>query len=384
MRTLFFVVNQDLADGSAHALYCLRHCWWLAATNDQVLVRLVYPGNTSNRNVLDPLGLKPLPNLRLHALPCIRKLRGRRGITVNALYYWAVVFFLRSKKRPGDILASASFPKFFHFLCRRKRLLHGLRTVYEVHQLACMEHGPQAKASQMEREVLACSEIILSTTKVLHEQLELLFPDKITDVLGLACGFDPEAVPGPDTSTGRPFTLAYIGSLYEEQGVRWLVQSWPGIKKMIGFPLKLVIIGGPDGEVEHLRNLAGREDQTLCLRGFVPPGKLAGHLQSVDALVIPALPVGRMPYVAITKAYDYLGLNRPIVAADLPSIREILRPGLEAMLFSPGDHAGLAESIRAIHADASLVVALLANCRERCRVYSWEARAKRCWEVIGA
>ena len=44
-----------------------------------------------------------------------------------------------------------------------------------------------------------------------------------------------------------------------------------------------------------------------------------------------------MPYVAITKAYDYLAMGRPIIAANLPSIRDVLRHGREALLFAPGE-----------------------------------------------
>lgn len=382
MRILFFVVNQDLADGSAHALYCLRHCWWLAATNDQLSVRLLYPRNRPAVDVLALAGLKALPNLDVHALPCIRKTRGGRGLTVNAFYYWAAFLFLQKRIHPGDILASASFPKLFRFLCRRKVLARSLRTVYEVHQLALMEHGPKSRQARTEHAALASAEVIITTTTVLHEQVRTHFPDKITAALGLGCGFNPQAVPEIETDAGRPFTLAYIGSLYEEQGAGWLIQSWPKIKELVGFPTKLLIMGGPNLEVERLRSLVNREDLAVELCGPVPPAMLPGRLQSVDALVIPALAAGRMPYVAITKAYDYLGLNRPVIAADLPSIREVLRPDREALLFTPGDIADLAENIRKIHGDAALKASLIANCRDHCRNFSWEARSRRWLEVV--
>lgn len=380
---LFFVVNQDIADGSAHALYCVRHCWWLAATNDQCMVHLLFPGRLNSQDALTMFCLQPLPNLRLNGLPCLRRPRGRRGITVNAVYYWAAAIYLYRFRQPGDILVSASFPKLFRFLASRKKMSAGMRIVYEVHQLACLEHGAGAKSARMEQEALDRAEVIVSMTQALHEQTEMSFPTKIAFPLGLGCGFDPEAFPQRIKSPEECFTLAYIGSLYTEQGVSWLLESWPEIQKLLDFPVRLMVLGGPPPEVERLRRILAHRDSTVDLLGPVPPGRLADVLQGVDALVIPALNMGRMPYVAITKAHDYLGLNRPILAANLPSVQEVLRQGREALLFAPGDQAGLAESLQLLHDDADLVSRLVANCRIRCGQYSWEARARRWWEVVG-
>ncbi|HDQ41261.1 MAG TPA: glycosyltransferase [Desulfonatronum sp.] len=382
MRNLFFVVNQDLGDGSAHALYCLRHCWWLAKTNSQAMVHLIHSGRLAEREALGAAGLVSAANLRVRSLPSIRKPRDGRGVTINAVFFWAMVLDLRKQQHPGDILACASFPKLFQFLCRRKGLLRDMRTVYEVHQLAALEHGPQARQTAVEREVLECADVVVTTTNALLDQVRASFPGKPTAALGLACGFDPRAAPERSGTSGEPFTLAYVGSLYEEQGVRWLLASWPEIVATAGRPLKLVVIGGPASACERLRVEYGASDNTMELRGPIPPGRLPEQLRRVDALVIPALKMGRMPYVAITKAYDYLGLNRSIVAADLPSIREVLRPGQEALLFAPGDCRDLAACIRTLVDDADLVFALTSRARERCATLSWTQRAKRWWEAV--
>lgn len=381
MNNLFFIVNQDVGDGSAHALYCLRHCWWLAQTNSRAMVYLVHSGRSSARTSLAAAGLALIPNLQVRALPSIRKPRGGRGVTINAVYFWSVVFFLRNHRRPGDILVCAGFLKLFRFLCRRQGLLPGMRTVYEAHQLAFLESGAASRQALVERKALARADLVLTTTNALRDQVHALFPDKPSAALGLACGFNPAAVPERRTTSGEPFTLAYAGSLYEEQGVRWLLASWPRIVAAASRPLKLVVIGGPVSACERLRAEFGATT-AIQLRGPVPPRRLPEVLQSVDALVIPALAKGRMPYVAITKAYDYLGLNRPILAADLPSIRDVLRPGQEALLFTPGDHRDLAGCIQTLQDDVGLASALTSRARGRCADFSWAERAKQWWEVV--
>ncbi|HDQ41893.1 MAG TPA: glycosyltransferase [Desulfonatronum sp.] len=381
MNNLFFIVNQDVGDGSAHALYCLRHCWWLARTNSHIMVHLVHSGRLSKVDPLAAAGLDPVPNLRVRALPSIRKPRGGRGVTINAVYFWSVVFFLRKQRRFGDILACASFLKLFRFLCRRHNLLPGVRTVYEVHQLAFLEYGAAARQTAEESEALACADVVVTTTSALRDQVCALHPDKPTAALGLACGFDPAAATERREASGEPFTLAYVGSLYEEQGVRWLLASWPQIVAAVDHPLKLVVMGGPASVSARLRAEFGTF-AAVELHGPVPPGQLPEALRSVDALVIPALAKGRMPYVAITKAYDYLGLNRPILAADLPSIRDVLRPGQEALLFAPGDHRDLAACIQTLADDIDLASTLTSQARRRCADFSWAERAKRWWEVV--
>ncbi len=397
MNTLFFVINQDPFDGSAHGLYCLRTCQGLAETAPDKAVYLVYPGPLvaatlrglrHDQGIVDGLkrvGLSSPPNLRLHPLSALRRARGKRGVTVNAVYYWACHLFLRRRMRPGDILASASFAGLMRFLFRRSHgleLERSVRRIYEVHQLAHLERGPESKEARVEQAVFEEADVLLTTTEVLRGQLQKLAPGKPVVNLGLACGFDPHDVPPPEPGASRPFTLAYIGSLYPEQGVQWLAGVWREVVDRVHAPLRLKIAGGNPREVEALRGLTAGSEETVQVHGPVAPGELPRFLRDVDALIIPALNRGRMPYVAITKAYDYLGLNRPILAANLPSIAEVLRPEREALLFAPEDTAEMADALARIMRDADLVRTMTAHCRARRGEFTWENRSTAWWRAV--
>ena len=401
MNTLFFIINQDPFDGSAHGLYCLRNCRGLAEAAPEKMVRLVYPGALSTLFAfsgrrdgetgeagLHRMGLSALSNLRLHPLPALRRVRGRSGVTVNAVFFRAANLFLRRTMVPGDMLASASFPRLMHFLYGRLDRI-GPR-VYEVHQLAVLERGAEAEETRIEKEVLSQADVLLTTTRELRDRLQNSFPGKVVRNLGLACGFEPGLVPdrivecdGGPRNTPRSFTLAYIGSLYPEQGVFWLVQVWEEIARRIGVPIRLEIAGGGPREVVRLRELAGERTESVRVHGPVVPENLPALLQGVDALIIPALNRGRMPYVAITKAFDYLGLNRPILAANLPSIAEVLRPEREAVLFAPEDADQLADAVSRISSNADLTRSLTANCRTRQADFTWKNRSTAWWRTLG-
>jgi hypothetical protein len=130
MPRLFFIVNQDLLDGSAHALYCFRHCWWLAKADSTQAVELIYPGSRSAGEILAHFGFEALPNFALRPLPAVRKAKGKRGATINLIYYWALYAYLQQRVQEGDWLISASFAKLFRFLLNRSGVRGRARLIY--------------------------------------------------------------------------------------------------------------------------------------------------------------------------------------------------------------------------------------------------------------
>ena len=54
------------------------------------------------------------------------------------------------------------------------------------------------------------------------------------------------------------------------------------------------------------------------------------------------------------KAYHALACGAPLITADTPAARELLRDGENALLVPPGDPAALAEAMRRLAADPEL------------------------------
>jgi glycosyltransferase involved in cell wall biosynthesis len=77
------------------------------------------------------------------------------------------------------------------------------------------------------------------------------------------------------------------------------------------------------------------------------------------------------------KAYHALACGTPLITADTPAARELLRDGESALLVPPGDPAALAEAMRRIAADRELARTLSRGGRA---VY--EAQASE--EVLGS
>jgi len=70
----------------------------------------------------------------------------------------------------------------------------------------------------------------------------------------------------------------------------------------------------------------------------------------------------------------------PIIATDLPSLREILTDGEQARLVAADDPLALARGIEAVLADRALAARLVRGAAQRVIDYSWAVRARRILE----
>jgi glycosyltransferase involved in cell wall biosynthesis len=72
-----------------------------------------------------------------------------------------------------------------------------------------------------------------------------------------------------------------------------------------------------------------------------------------------------------------MAAGRPIVASDLPALREILRDGENALLVEPGNPQALTAAIRRVKEDAALGRRLAAHAAADVRQFTWARRAER-------
>ncbi len=375
---VFFVINQHVFDGSAHALYCYRNCWWLAKTGAGSSVELVVPGHLGlardiSAACADHFALPVLANLRVTALPALRKAKHGPGITFNLLYQAMAWRHMRKNAQAGDVLLTASFLKLFAFLARKKSIKSRLKCVYEVHQLEELDRHRDHPKSVWEHRMLALADLLVTTTDSLKGLLQKNHPALPVTNIGLACAVPQvEIAPAP---AGETFVLGYVGSLYQGQGIDWLIEHWQSISGRLPGPAHLKIAGGTPAEIERLRApFKAGECSQISFVGQVRQSDLGHFLAGVDALVIPALNQGRMPHVAITKAYDYLAYQRPVLATDLPSIVEVMRPDHEALVFRAGDAAALAGQLSRLMSEPGLGERLVQSATQRLSALGWEAR----------
>lgn len=112
---------------------------------------------------------------------------------------------------------------------------------------------------------------------------------------------------------------------------------------------------------------------------------VALYYAAADVLVLPNKRgnANSERYTSPLKLFEYMAARRPIVASDLPSIREIINES-NGILVGPGDPAGLAAGITRAAEDAFLARSLADRAWAAVQDHTWDKRAGKILEFIGS
>lgn len=178
--------------------------------------------------------------------------------------------------------------------------------------------------------------------------------------------------------------VGFIGTFGQWHGIEELAraivllrQKHPHLTQCV----KFLLIG--DGVLlpklkEILR--AGDAEDAVIFTGLVPQHEAPQYLDTCDIFVSPHIknPDGTKFFGSPTKLFEYMAMERGIVASDLDQIGEILAHGKTAHLVPPGDVAALADGIGRLIEDAPYRERLGKTARkEVLENYTWEKHVER-------
>jgi glycosyltransferase involved in cell wall biosynthesis len=172
----------------------------------------------------------------------------------------------------------------------------------------------------------------------------------------------------------RP-TVVYAGQLYPWKGVDTLVRA------LVGLPeAQLLIVGGEKELLFRMVALARELLPGRChFTGNVPPVAVPFHLAAGDVIALPNS--GREEisarYTSPLKLFEAMASHRPIVASDLPSLREVLEHGHNAELVAADDPGPLAAGLSAVLSDRRRGARLAQQAAEDDLPYDWAVRGRR-------
>lgn len=178
--------------------------------------------------------------------------------------------------------------------------------------------------------------------------------------------------------------VAYAGHLYAWKGVDVLLEAIALVPEARG-----LIVGGHAAEPDLARTKAVADRLLIADRvtftGLVEPARVPELLRRAAVLVLPnqASAISTR-YTSPLKLFEYMAAGRPIVASDLPSIREVLHDGADALLVPAGDAGALATAIRRLLADRELARRLAKAALDAVPQYGWNRRAERLEALFNA
>lgn len=202
-------------------------------------------------------------------------------------------------------------------------------------------------------------------------------------------GFDPalfaarpgrrEARAALGLPEGVPIAV-YTGGLLEWKGADVLVEAARALPDVY-----FVVAGGMDKDVKRLRARVGGL-ANVRLEGFQPPTRVPLYLAAADLGVVPnrAKPAISARYTSPLKVFEAMAVGLPLVASDVPSLRELLEDDRDALLVPPDDPGALAQGIGRLAGDPALRARLGAHLATRAAGHTWDARAARILEWMEA
>ena len=140
-----------------------------------------------------------------------------------------------------------------------------------------------------------------------------------------------------------------------------------------------VVIGGEDWEVQKL----SKDHPKVKFLGYKPYAELARNLRAADVLVLPNNGKDEVSvnFTSPHKLFAYMATGIPIVASDLPSIREILDEQ-SATLVEADNPLALARGIIKVLNKDVLTKDHGLNAKQKVLGYSWAKRAEYILAVV--
>ncbi len=170
--------------------------------------------------------------------------------------------------------------------------------------------------------------------------------------------------------------VIYTGHLFKWKGVDTLVEAAELLKDVL-----FIFVGGMVSDVEKFKK--GHSLENILFLGHRPYRDIPLFLKAADVLVLPNEKEEKISelYTSPLKLFEYMASRRPIIASDLPSIRDVLDEK-SAVFFEPGNANHLAKGIEKIIESENLAQALSARVFEKVQNYTWQKRAEKILEFI--
>jgi glycosyltransferase involved in cell wall biosynthesis len=274
----------------------------------------------------------------------------------------------------------------------------GYRLLYEVNGLPSIEmkyHYPALRGTAV------LDKIREQEIATLHLADAIICPSNVTAAYMTSLGIPPYKITvipnGIDPHLFRPDseergdraadlpTILYIGTLADWQGLETLIAAMPLV--LARHPARLRLVGRGR---KRQRKILQKRVRKLGLDGYVTVEPTVPHEQ-VPALIVQAdVCVAPLGYndrnvtqgCCPLKLLEYMACGRPVVAANLPVVRELACAGTEALLVNPDDPADMAQNILAVLDDPTLAAHLGANATARVhREFIWQVAQARLLQV---
>ncbi|MBE3001026.1 glycosyltransferase [Nocardiopsis sp. HNM0947] len=181
------------------------------------------------------------------------------------------------------------------------------------------------------------------------------------DAFRAAHGIDPHA-----------FVIGSVSTLTHYEGFGTLIEAAGDLHRR-GLPIRVLLVGDGAARRELLARVRDLGLEQICvLPGKVGPDEALRAQAALDVMVVPRLDRRVCRLVTPLKPVEAMALGTPVVASDLPALRELLDEGRIGTLVPPEDPAALADAVAELAEDPDL-------CRQQAKAAREQVLATRTW-----
>lgn len=285
------------------------------------------------------------------------------------------------QKHLVDIRPDVLFVRHLKLAYRLLQVCPHIPLVYEAHEVFTQMAPPQKrkKLAAQEAYVLEHAAGVVHISRAVQAALQRQYPKvrpKAEIVLHSGVNL-PEKVPEKDWAACRQHII-YTGSFFGWKGAEDLVAA----AGRLPADCRITLVGGDATDLEKLAAQVPVGGAQVVLLPRMPADQVMEHLLKACIAILPNRAEGVSLFTSPLKLFEYMGAGCALVAADLPSIREVIPDDESIGWFSPGDPLSLAEAIQALLKDPDRAMVQGERLSQLARNYTWQARAAALYDFI--
>lgn len=365
---LIYIDTARLPTEKAHGYQICKMCEEFSDAGLEVALWVPSRDNEIKRSVYDYYGLKN--NFQIVKLASWNFLNIRK-ISVK-LEYWLrnyIFFFsLLLKKIDRSTIVYTRIPEIAYIFG-----LKGNKVIFESHT------WPVSK-QKIFKYLVSKSKLIITITKALKKAyIDNDFLENKILVASDGVDFDKFDLEMSKNEARKKIDLplekkliVYTGHLYEWKGAQILAEA----SRDLSDNELTIFVGGTSEDVKDFRD-KNKDLKNMLVVGQKPHLEIPFYLKAADVLILPnsAKETISKYFTSPLKLFEYMASKRPIVASDLPSIREVLSEK-NCLFFQPNDSKDLAKKIEVLLNNRELAAQIAEQAYQDAKNYTWGKRAR--------
>ncbi|MDR3570881.1 MAG: glycosyltransferase [Candidatus Pacebacteria bacterium] len=327
--------------------------------------------------VFEMYGIEPSFKIRyLFVIDFLRFGGGRIAFWLRLLnFYLSVFLYLLFHPRRGTILYTREAPLII-------LSYFGFRVVYECHHIFDRSNG----FFWLCRKAFAIVTISQALKDSFLEQGlttdSILVAPSGVDLSLFGRQIDKEAARRELGLPMEQHIALYTGNfttMGEDKGIRSIIEALRQVSNVL-----FIAAGGSVPDIQRYRSLAQKNgvSKRVLLFGHASQERLALFQQAADVLLMPFPDTPHYRnHMSPVKMFEYMASERPIIASDLPTIREVLNE-TNAIIIPPDNSATLAQAVSDILRNPRKATLIASKAKYDSIAFSWEKRSERILDFI--